>query len=78
MFRGRGCYDVNCSSFNTAQTKDGCEQHNMGGGGVLPYKRLLEMCRWVGLYFHNWIDYNGVTFSVELLESDHTFLGFLG
>ena len=32
------------------------------GGGVLPSKVLLGMCRWMGLYFHNWTDYNGVTF----------------
>ena len=33
-------------------------------GGVLPSKRLLGMCRWMGSHFHNWTDYNGVTFSV--------------
>ena len=49
-----------------------------GGGGVLPYKRLMGMCRWMGSYFHDWIDYNGVTFLVELLEWGRTFLGFLG
>ena len=38
------------------------------GGGVLPYKRLLGMCRWMGSHFHDWSDYNGVTFLVELLE----------
>ena len=47
-------------------------------GGVLPYKRLLGMCRWMGLHFQGWIDYNGVTFLVELLEWDRTFSGFLG
>ena len=26
------------------------------------------MCRWMGSHFHNWTDYNGVTFLVELLE----------
>ena len=41
-------------------------------GGVLPSKRLLGMCRWMGSHFHNWIDYNGVTFSVELLEWGRT------
>ena len=25
------------------------------------------MCRWMGSHFHDWIDYNGVTFLVELL-----------
>ena len=48
------------------------------GGGVLPYKRLMGMCRWMGSHFHDWIDYNGVTFLVELLEWGRTFLGFLG
>ena len=35
-----------------------------GGGvvGVLPSKRLMGLCRWMGSHFHNWIDYNGVTF----------------
>ena len=37
-------------------------------GGVLPYKRLMGMCRWMGSHFHHWIDYNGVAFSIELLE----------
>ena len=47
-------------------------------GGVLPYKRLMGMCRWMGSHFHDWIDYNGVTFLVELLEWGRTFSGFLG
>ena len=48
------------------------------GGGVLPYKRLLGMCRWMGSHFHDWIDYNGVAFLVELLKWGRTFSGFLG
>ena len=47
------------------------------GGGVLPSKRLLGMCRWMGSHFHNWTDYNGVTFLVELLEWGRKFSGFL-
>ena len=47
-------------------------------GGVLPSKRLLAMCRWMGLHFHNWTDYNWVTFLVELLEWGRKFSGFLG
>ena len=39
-----------------------------GGVGVLPYKRLKGMCHWMGSHFHNWIEYNGVAFSIELLE----------
>ena len=49
-----------------------------GEGGVLLSKRLLGMCRWMGSHFHNWTDYNGVTFSVELLEWGRKFWGFLG
>ena len=45
---------------------------------VLPSKRLLGMCRSMGSHFRNWVDYNGVTFLVELLEWGRTFLGFLG
>ena len=25
-------------------------------GGVLPRNRLMRMCRWMELYFHDWID----------------------
>ena len=47
--------------------------------GVLLYKRLLMgMCRWMGLHFHDWIDYNGVAFSKELLEWGRTFSDFWG
>ena len=28
----------------------------------------MGMCRWMGPHFHYWIDYNGIAFSVELLE----------
>ena len=39
-----------------------------GGGGVLPYKRLMGMLSKKGSHFHDWINYNGVAFSIELLE----------
>ena len=45
--------------------------------GVLPSKRLLGTCRWMGSHFHNWVYYNGVTFLLELLEWGRTFSGFL-
>ena len=35
------------------------------------------MCRWMGSHSHDWIDYAGVTFLVELLEWGCTFSGFL-
>ena len=47
-----------------------------GGGGGGPYKRLMGMCRWMGSHFHDWIDYNGVAFSIELLQWGHTFSDF--
>ena len=40
--------------------------------GVLPSKRLLGLCRWMGSHFHNCVDYNGVTFLEELLEWGRT------
>ena len=49
-----------------------------GGGELLPSKRLMGMCRWMESHFHNWTDYNGVTFLLALLEWGRTFLGFLG
>ena len=39
-----------------------------GEGGVLPINGLMGMCRWMGSHLHDWIDYNGVAFSTELLE----------
>ena len=34
------------------------------GGGVLLYKRLMGVCRWMGSHFHDWSDYSGVAFSI--------------
>ena len=48
------------------------------GGGVLPYKRPIGMCRWMGSDFHDWSDYNGVVFSIELLEWGRKFSDFWG
>ena len=49
-----------------------------GGGGGLPCNRLMGMCRWMGSHFHDWNDYNGVEFSIELLEWGRTFFDFRG
>ena len=49
-----------------------------GGGGVRPHKALIRTCRWMGSHFHNWIDHNGVTFSIELLEWGRIFSDFWG
>ena len=35
---------------------------------VLPGNNLMGMCRWMGSHFHDWIDYNGIAFSIELQE----------
>ena len=40
---------------------------------ILPYKRLMGMCHWMESHFHDWIDYNEVAFSIELLEWGRTF-----
>ena len=36
------------------------------------------MSRWMGSHFHDLIDYNGVAFSIELLEWGGKFSDFLG
>ena len=43
------------------------------GGGLLPCNRLMGMCHRMELHFHDWLDYNGVAFSIELLEGSHIF-----
>ena len=48
------------------------------GGGALPSNRLMGMCRWMGSHFHDWIEYNGVIFSTELLEWGRIFSEFGG
>ena len=63
------CWNINVYKMT------GCETP---GGGVLPYKRLMGMCHWVGSPFHDRIDYNGVAFSIELLEWGRTFSDFWG
>ena len=45
-----------------------CKPLREGGGGICPSNRLMGMCRWMGLHFHDWIDYNGAAFLLELLE----------
>ena len=44
--------------------------------GVLPYYGLLGMCCWMLSHFHDWIDYNGVAFSIDVLEWGRTFADF--
>ena len=49
-----------------------------GRGGLLRSNRIMGMCRWIGSPFQEWIDYNGVAFSIELLEWGRKFSGFGG
>ena len=46
-------------------------------GGVLPYMRLMVMCRWMLSHFHDWIDYNGCIFNRVTRMGSHIF-GFWG
>ena len=36
------------------------------------------MCCWMGSHFHDWIDYNGVTFSIAFVEWGCTLADFRG
>ena len=36
------------------------------------------MCRLMGSHFHNWVEYNGVTFLVELLRMGSQIFGVVG
>ena len=57
-----------------------CRYIYLRGGteGVLPYNRLMGMCRCMGSHFHDWSDYSGVTFLIELLLWGRTFSHFGG
>ena len=47
-------------------------------GEVFPYKKLMGMCRWMGSHFDDWIDYNGVAFSIEFTRTGSHNFCFLG
>ena len=59
-------------------SRDSIYKAGGGGAGFLYYKRVLGICRWTGSQFHDWSDYNGVTFSKELLELGRKFSDFWG
>ena len=63
MWRGLG----NQAKYSRAKSSKErrTEKLGVGAGGVLPYKRLMGMYRWMGSHFHDWIDYNGVAFAIE-------------
>ena len=46
------------------------------GGGVLPYKRLMEICCWMGSHFHYWIDYYGVAYFNRVTRIGSYIFGF--
>ena len=51
-----------CGAVVTRQLRFDCTEirATIRGGGVLPDKRLIGMCCWMGSHFHHWSDYNGV------------------
>ena len=49
-----------------------------GGAGLLLYNGLMAMCRWMGSHFHDWIDNNGVPFSIVTRMGSHIFGFFAG
>ena len=49
-----------------------------GGGYFLIRQTLMGMCRWTGSHIHDWIDFHGVAFSIELPEWGRTFSDFWG
>ena len=49
-----------------------------GGGYFLIRQTLMGICRWMGSHIHDWIDYHGVAFSIELPEWGRTFSDFWG
>ena len=49
-----------------------------GGTGLLLYNGLMGMCRWMGSHFHDWIDNNGVPFSIVTRMGSHIFGFFAG
>ena len=52
-----------CGAEVTRQLRFDCTEIRAtipGGGGLLPNKRLIGMCCWMGSHFHDWSDYNGV------------------
>ena len=69
---------VNLHTLSDEKKCGGMTIYARGGEGLPPYKRLTGMCRWMVSHFHDWIDYHGVAFSIELLEWGRTFSDFLG
>ena len=53
----------NFSVHNLISKREGGIRYS--GGGVLPCKRLMGMNGWMGSHFHDWIEYNGVAFTIE-------------
>ena len=79
LFGNIKCNPTRYSPLLTEKTTVSPRSSPLGpGGGVLPYKSLMRMCRWMGSHFHDWSDYNGVAFSIELLEWGRKFSNFGG
>ena len=51
---------------------------NPRGWGYFLVLRPMGMCCGIGSHFRDWIDYNGVAFSIELLEWECAFFWDFG
>ena len=49
------CRNIECTSIRVFSIRSMAAREGVGGG-LLPYKRLMGMCRWMGPYFHKWSD----------------------
>ena len=71
-------YDLVKTSFSESQVKAKAHKAHKAllSARVLPYKRLMGMCSWMGSHFHDWIDYHRVAFSIEFTRMGlHIFWG---
>lgn len=62
----------------TKKLLEGEQRTQWDRGGLLPINRLISMCHWMGSNFHDWIDYNGVVFSIEITRMGSLIFWSLG
>ena len=54
------------------------EASDHGGWGRGGYFLIMGISRWIQSHFHDWFEYNGVTFSIQVLEWSRTLSEFQG
>ena len=64
-------YIVWCTSFKITDAVVGTTLAR--SGGILPYKRLMGMCRWMGSHFQDWVDSWGTIFGRVTRMGSHIF-----